>query len=336
MAKHAANNNRRIKHNKMAKHAANNHRRIKHNKSKKKDISYGNPLAILFQHSTSNNSKHAATHGVRTLSIGHKRLLPFVLTAGITISMAFIANASADIYNGTNVSLKPATAFDFNGMESSLSSSVSRSESRSLIEHGTWGGIESLDVPITKSALEVRRENVFARNASKQSIVENAVKSQPSNVTWLGVDAVPLTLDNQEAMDDYNTVGLPAGFNANHDTGDVGNAYEFSQCTWWAYTRRHELGLPAGSHMGDGRMWYDTAQKLGYLTSIGNPVPGDVISFTAGSFGSSPVYGHVAIVEYVSPNGDVLTSESGSNYNGKYFNRVFPASIAKSLRYIHL
>ena len=250
--------------------------------------------------------------------------------------MAFIANASANIYNGTNVNLKPATALDFNGMESSLSSSVSRSESRSLIEHGTWGGIESLDVPITKSALEVRRENVLARNASKQSIVENAVKSQPSNVTWLGVDAVPLTLDNQEAMDDYNTVGLPASFNANHDTGDVGNAYEFSQCTWWAYTRRHELGLPAGSHMGDGRMWYDTAQNLGYWTSVGNPVPGDVISFTAGSFGSSPVYGHVAVVEYVSPNGDVLTSESGSNYNGKYFNRVFPASIAKSLRYIHL
>ena len=329
----------------MAKHAANNHRRIKHSKSKKKTISYGNPITILFQHSASNNSKHsvnsskhAAAHGLKTLSLGYKKLLPFALTAGITISMAFITNASACIYNGgTNVSLKPATSLDFNGMESaSLSTNVSRSESRSLIENGTWGGIESLDVPITKSSLEVRRETVIARNASKQSIVDNAVKSQPSNVTLLGVEDVPLTLDNQESMDDYTTAGLPTGFNVNHDTGDTGNAYEFSQCTWWAYTRRHELGLPAGSHMGDGRMWYDTAQKLGYWTSIGNPVPGDVISFPAGSFGSSPVYGHVAIVEYVSPNGDVLTSESGSSYNGKYFNRVFPASIAKSLRYIHL
>ena len=30
---------------------------------------------------------------------------------------------------------------------------------------------------------------------------------------------------------DYNV--LPAGFNPNHATGDSGNAYSFSQCTWW-------------------------------------------------------------------------------------------------------
>lgn len=42
------------------------------------------------------------------------------------------------------------------------------------------------------------------------------------------------------------------GFDPNHVTGDVGNAYAFSQCTWWAYVRRHQLGLPVGSHMGNG------------------------------------------------------------------------------------
>ena len=54
---------------------------------------------------------------------------------------------------------------------------------------------------------------------------------------------------NVAVLMDQDSSALPANFNPNHATGDVGNAYEFSQCTWWVYVRRHQLGLPAGSHM---------------------------------------------------------------------------------------
>ena len=68
----------------------------------------------------------------------------------------------------------------------------------------------------------------------------------------------------QALINGRDEASVPAGFDPDHADGDTGNAYEFSQCTWWAYVRRHQLGLPAGSHMGNGADWADTARRLGY------------------------------------------------------------------------
>lgn len=125
---------------------------------------------------------------------------------------------------------------------------------------------------------------------------------------------------------------VPAGFNPNHATGDTGNAYAFSQCTWWAYVRRHQLGLPAGSHMGNGAQWADTARSLGYWVDR-TPRVGDVMVFQRGQEGSSPIYGHVAIVEAVNPDGSVTTSECGASYHGKPFSRTFKN--VSDFQYIH-
>lgn len=123
----------------------------------------------------------------------------------------------------------------------------------------------------------------------------------------------------------------PSGFNANHDTGDSGNAYSFSQCTWWAYTRRHQLGLPVGSFFGDGAQWAASAKKLGYWVD-NNPQVGDIMVFQRGQEGMSSVYGHVAIVEQI-VDGNVITSESGANLNGGTFSRTF--SNVHDFQYIH-
>lgn len=127
---------------------------------------------------------------------------------------------------------------------------------------------------------------------------------------------------------------LPDGFNPDHATGGTGNAYAFSQCTWWAYVRRHQLGLPAGSHMGNGADWASTARKLGYWVD-NSPRVGDVICFGRGQYDSDLTYGHVGIVENVGQDGSITTSECGAAYNGKPFSRTFTAEQAKQLQFIH-
>lgn len=126
---------------------------------------------------------------------------------------------------------------------------------------------------------------------------------------------------------------LPEGFDPNHDTGDTGNAYAFSQCTWWAYVRRHQLGLPVGSYFGNGQQWADSARAHGYWVDSTPRHVGDIMVFRAGQEGSSPIYGHVAIVEAINPDGSITTSECGASYNGKTFSRTF--TNVGDFQYIH-
>ena len=128
---------------------------------------------------------------------------------------------------------------------------------------------------------------------------------------------------------------LPKGFNPNHATGDTGNAYEFSQCTWWVYVRRSQLGLPVGSHFGNGNMWADSARGLGYWVDRTPRHVGDIMVFRAGQAGSDPFYGHVAIVEKINPDGSIETSESGASLHGKTFSRKFDAKQLSQYQFIH-
>ena len=149
-------------------------------------------------------------------------------------------------------------------------------------------------------------------------------------VGWQADNPVVMELLNGRDKD-----GVPAGFDPDHATGDTdGNAYPFSECTWWAYVRRHELGLPAGSYMGNGNQWADSARRLGYWVDR-TPRQGDVMVFQSGQAGSSLIYGHVAIVEQVNEDGSIVTSECGAAYNGQPFSRTFPAEEVGDYQYIH-
>lgn len=149
-------------------------------------------------------------------------------------------------------------------------------------------------------------------------------------VGWQADNPVVMELLNGRDKD-----SVPAGFDPDHATGDTdGNAYPFSECTWWAYKRRHELGLPAGSYMGNGNMWADSARRLGYWVDS-TPRQGDVMVFQRGQAGSSLIYGHVAIVEQVNEDGSIVTSECGAAYNGQPFSRTFPAEEVGGYQYIH-
>lgn len=132
---------------------------------------------------------------------------------------------------------------------------------------------------------------------------------------------------------DSDEKSLPEGFNSNHATGDVGNAYAFSECTWWAYLRRKQLGLPVGSHFGNGAQWADSAKALGYWVDNTPRHVGDIVVFEAGQAGADSTYGHVAIVEKINSDGSIETSESGASYNGGTFSRTFKN--VGDFQYIH-
>ncbi|WEV47635.1 CHAP domain-containing protein [Bifidobacterium sp. ESL0690] len=89
--------------------------------------------------------------------------------------------------------------------------------------------------------------------------------------------------------------------------------YERFQCTWWAFIRRRQIGKPVDPYMGNGGFWADKATSLG-MSVGGGPRPGDAISFRPGVHGSSPAYGHVAIVEQVNDDGSIIISQSGTGW----------------------
>lgn len=118
------------------------------------------------------------------------------------------------------------------------------------------------------------------------------------------------------------------------DPRDYGNGYYAGQCTWWAYERRHQLGLPVASYFGNGWMWKSRAIMWGYSVS-NTPTPGAIVVFAPGQAGAHSYYGHVAIVESVQPDGSIIISEMNVKGVGVVSNRTFSASTASQFSYIH-
>lgn len=113
---------------------------------------------------------------------------------------------------------------------------------------------------------------------------------------------------NPPARSNSGNSGGSSSSNPGFSSGDSGPAYDYGQCTWWAYVRRHQLGLPVGSYFGNGGQWANSARAHGYRVDQ-SPSVGAIIVFAPGQDGADPVYGHVAIVEAVYGN-RVLISES--------------------------
>ncbi|WEV47237.1 CHAP domain-containing protein [Bifidobacterium sp. ESL0690] len=183
-------------------------------------------------------------------------------------------------------------------------------------------------------------------NAASRSEDRIPLQSNGTQGTWslgesntsLDVSAMSKSIANNPqiaSLMDQDYKVLPAGFNPNHATGDFGNNYEFSQCTWWVYVRRHQLGLPAGSQMGNGAQWADSARSLGYWVDRSARHVGDIMVFAPGQDGSDPSYGHVAIIEKINSDGSVTTSECGAAFQGKTFSKTYTAAQVAAHQIIH-
>lgn len=208
-------------------------------------------------------------------------------------------------------------------------STVSRSESRTALTDTYSTPASASDTVAETSA------NGAQAQASSQSSDNGSWQLNDANST-IDVNQLARSLaDNPKVavLVDKDSDQLPANFNPNHATGDSGLAYAFSQCTWWAYNRRHELGLPVGSYFGNGAQWADSAAALGYWVDNTPRHVGDIMVFRTGQEGASSVYGHVAIVERINPDGSVYVSECGAALQGKISHRTFKN--VSDFRYIH-
>lgn len=116
-------------------------------------------------------------------------------------------------------------------------------------------------------------------------------------------------------------------------SASVGNRYAYGNCTWYAYERRAQLGMPVGSFWGNASTWAYNASLSGYRVD-GSPEAGAVMANGGG-------YGHVAVVESVNVGVSIHVSEMNGYRWGGGFNRIASGDISWSeavsglYRYIH-
>lgn len=125
--------------------------------------------------------------------------------------------------------------------------------------------------------------------------------------------------------------GLGGGVVNSNVSVTSGNRYAPGNCTWYAYERRKQLGMPVGSFWGNANTWAFNARAAGYTVN-NSPEAGAVLVDGAG------YYGHVGVVESVKGNGDIVITEM-NNYAYGGFNivnsRTISSGQASQYLYIH-
>ncbi len=202
-----------------------------------------------------------------------------------------------------------------------VASAVTGTSPLSGIVDGTVSTSSVQAISAASSSNLVSSATAASRSESRSSLTSESTSVSSNNTSW----STDTSLNGSQ-------MSVTVAESITHDSGDTGNAYSFSQCTWWCYVRRHQLGLPVGSYFGNGCQWAASAAALGYKVD-NTPEVGAIMVFARGQEGASSTYGHVAIVESVNADGSVTTSECGASCNGKTFSRTF--TNVSDFQYIH-
>ncbi|HEX7734834.1 MAG TPA: CHAP domain-containing protein [Ktedonobacteraceae bacterium] len=121
-------------------------------------------------------------------------------------------------------------------------------------------------------------------------------------------------LANANLISVDETICIPANAMSSQSpmqTGASGasNPYPYGQCTWWADERYHQLHsvyVPWTNISSDAWQWTDRARAFGWHVSS-QPSVGAILNlqpWVQGAYG----LGHVAVVEQILSNGDVVAS----------------------------
>lgn len=175
--------------------------------------------------------------------------------------------------------------------------------------------------PYEKKNLSPGLDIDFSKDESTTSEDGCPVSSADTSDQIVGQNSAPIL----EVPAEYQgKLTLPDPDNHNYS----GNNYPYGQCTWGAYNRMAQIGKPIEWFSGDGGnggSWAASAKARGYTVVKGKPQVGWAVSFPGGVAGSTPPYGHIAVVEYVNEDGSILISET---------NVINPGSGTRSWRVI--
>ncbi|MDN3202360.1 glucosaminidase domain-containing protein [Enterococcus faecalis] len=145
------------------------------------------------------------------------------------------------------------------------------------------------------------------------------------------IETYDLTMyDHPKATVEMTESDFPAYNGENYDTS---NSYAWGNCTQYVYNRITQLGKHIDLTMGNGKDWGVTGQVRGYEVSR-TPQAGTAASFPAGVLGADTVYGHVAFVEKVNPDGSIYISEMNVQGLNVVSTRTIPANQTSMLNYI--
>lgn len=113
------------------------------------------------------------------------------------------------------------------------------------------------------------------------------------------------------------TTSVGSYFAGDWSLANSGNRYAYGNCTWYAYARRMQLGLPIGSFWGNAGTWAIAAERSG-LQVDRTPSVGAIIQWNAYSEPYVGYAGHVGIVESVNGDGTITISEMNNAAYGGY------------------
>ena len=204
--------------------------------------------------------------------------------------------------------------------------------------------------PATTTTQIKRISDVTAasRSEARTDLSSSSVTAQSTNEGGWGLSNSDSTLDAKlmnrnnannpvvSALMDADGDAVPAGFNPNHAVGTNSNNYPWGQCTWYAYQRRAELGLPSSGNFGNGGAWAAVSFRLwaiGWTTLLGHV--GDAVVFAPGQADADGAYGHVAVLEKINADGSIEISESNAKGLGVISTRTFSAAEAGKFQYVH-
>lgn len=136
--------------------------------------------------------------------------------------------------------------------------------------------------------------------------VMSMINSNSKNSALVGAQAATATAIMQN--DGYTPpTSVSQQYNASLGISGTGNNFPYGQCTWWANERYHQLTGHYISWSGNAYQWAFNAPAQGWIVSSVPHVP-SIIVFQPGVQYANPVYGHVAVLEAINPDGSLLTS----------------------------
>lgn len=162
-------------------------------------------------------------------------------------------------------------------------------------------------------------------NSSKQAIVE----FNDAEVAGLVVGQRIMIPDGVQPVTRSAFVGASGFAWGGYAAIYGGNGYDYGYCTWWAATRRAQVGKPVPSNLGNASTWKILAQRAGI--PVGNVPQTHAVIWTP----PRDYYGHVGFVESVNADGSVNVSEMNTIGWGRVSYKTLSAEQAAGYSYIY-